>query len=338
MIDRLINAARAVGLLSASAFAACGGDAITVDHQASSTVPADFGIVHAVDVRGIIGRHGYADDEFLGPFGIHVADDRIIVIDDLAHRIQVFDERGTLTQVMGRFGSGALELAFPDAAWLDNRGELFIADTGNNRIQVWTPDGRFLREFGRGWRPGALRNPRDVRRSAAGDIIVADFSNGRIRVYRSDGVYQSDIGRSGRNAGLSGPIQMTYSAAGELFVSDTKRHAVMVFDQHGRFDRAFGTHGDAPGQLSSPHGLDFSPNGYLYVADHGNHRVQVFAPDGTPVGIIGGAGTVPGRLREPTDLSFSSDGRLFIVDRGNHRVQIWDVPRPEPTRGITSSR
>src|SRR4029453_2871211 len=125
-------------------------------------------------VVSVIGSHGSTDGSFLGPFGVTLSGaNEVIGVDDISHRISIFDVRGSFVRGYGKRGTASGELSFPDAVWVDEQNDrLYIADTGNNRIQVWDRTGRFLRTFGKAVFGSSLANPRDVLVAPNGEIFV----------------------------------------------------------------------------------------------------------------------------------------------------------------------
>ena len=67
---------------------------------------------------------------------------------------------------------------------VDEQGYIFVADSGNNRIQIFNPDGTFLRAFGRwGQSDGEFKGLEGIAVNAQGNILVADRENHRIQIF-----------------------------------------------------------------------------------------------------------------------------------------------------------
>jgi hypothetical protein len=85
---------------------------------------------------------------FSGPFGVFLGSaDRVYVADDLAHRVLVFDKHRQLVQTIGKKGSQAGDFAWLDGITVDSEGKLYVADTGNDRIQVLDRTGRAIKHL-----------------------------------------------------------------------------------------------------------------------------------------------------------------------------------------------
>ena len=67
---------------------------------------------------------------------------------------------------------------------VDELGFIFVADSGNNRIQIFNPDGTFLRAFGRwGQNDGEFKGLEGIAVNSKGNILVADRENHRIQIF-----------------------------------------------------------------------------------------------------------------------------------------------------------
>ncbi len=117
---------------------------------------------------GKAGIAGDGQDEFNAPSAVAVAPNGDIFVAD-GHggntnaRIMKFDKNGKLIKTWGHKGSGEGELNVPHALAFDSKGRLFVADRGNNRIQIFDQDGKFLEIWTQFSRPsGIFIDKRDV--------------------------------------------------------------------------------------------------------------------------------------------------------------------------------
>ncbi|RME44332.1 MAG: hypothetical protein D6796_11925 [Caldilineae bacterium] len=191
------------------------------------------------------------------------------------------------TLVWGHNGVAEGQFAAPRAVAVSPQGQVYVADSGNHRIQVFDANGEFLKAWGgvEGPGPGELTEPWGIAVGDDGRIYVADTWNHRIQVFDEDGNFLS---------------------------------------QFGAFADTQGDANAAPGAFWGPRDILIAPDGNLYVADTGNKRIQKFTPDGEFLGAWGGGGVVPGRFDEPTSLAMDSQGNLYVADAWNHRVQKFD--------------
>jgi len=107
-------------------------------------------------------------------------------------------------------------------------GTVYVADSCNHRIQVFDPDGKFLREQGRaGSNPGEFSYPYDVRVDAAGNQYVCEFGNSRITILDARDRVLEVIGGPGRLPGqFANPWAIALDSRGNLYVADSQNHRV----------------------------------------------------------------------------------------------------------------
>jgi DNA-binding beta-propeller fold protein YncE len=151
------------------------------------------------------GSLGVRDGQFTGPTGIAISSDgRIYVVDSLGYRVQAFTPQGEFLFKWGSLcdlyihpglgcsdpdGNGPLEmgdgqLSSPWGIAFDAAGHVYIADSANKRIQVFTSQGEYLLKWGRfGKGPGEFDNPVGVAIDSQGNIYVTDLNNNRVQKF-----------------------------------------------------------------------------------------------------------------------------------------------------------
>ncbi len=146
-----------------------------------------------------------------------------------AERVQRFSPDGKEVRfVIGHAGAGPGEFNRAEGLCVDAEDRLYVADSCNHRVQVFNPDGTFLRQFGRaGAAPGELSYPYDVRVDAAGHVFVCEFGNSRIQVFDVEGRSLEIIGGPGFAPGqFNNPWSLAMDSAGNLYVADAANHRV----------------------------------------------------------------------------------------------------------------
>jgi sugar lactone lactonase YvrE len=147
----------------------------------------------------------------------------------LRERVQRFAPRGTnLQQVIGRAGLGDGEFNRAEGLGLDRAGRLYVADSCNHRVQVFAPDGRWLRSYGKPGRGlGQLSYPYDVQVDAAGYQFVCEFGNSRVQVFDAQDRPVEIIGGAGSEPGrFANPWSIALDSRGHLYVADALNHRV----------------------------------------------------------------------------------------------------------------
>jgi iron(III) transport system permease protein len=133
-----------------------------------------------------------------------------------------------LLAVIGHAGTGPGEFNRPEGLWIDAQDRLYVADSCNHRIQVFSSDGKFLRTYGRpGKGKGELSYPYDICVDGVGRQYVCEFGNSRIQVFDANDQPLEIIGGPGADPGqFANPWGVALDSAGDLYVADSQNHRV----------------------------------------------------------------------------------------------------------------
>ena len=170
----------------------------------------------------------------------------------------------------------------PKGVAIDNNGKIYVADTGNNRIQIFSSSGAYEYSIGTGSSGsniGQFYSPSGVTVDSNGKIYVAESSNHRIQIFSNSGAYEFQISSSGGDIGLFRyPIDLALDSNGKIYVADYNNHRIQIFSNSGAYEYSIGTgsSGSNIGQFNRPSGVAVDSNGKIYVADYYNHRIQIF--------------------------------------------------------------
>ncbi len=193
------------------------------------------------------------------------------------HEFRVAD--GSRLRVIGGAGAGLLQFKQPAQVWVASDDYLFVADYGNNRVQVLTPRLDFHSFVG----VGQLSKPAGV--CADDDTVVVSEDAHRISVFnRGDGTLLRRFGSGGSGDGqLQYPRGLCFmSGHRRIAVADFDNNRVSVFSVEGEFVRHVGV-----GMLGGPQGVACSAFDELVVADYGNGCVVVFSASGELLETVG---------------------------------------------------
>lgn len=202
----------------------------------------------------------------------------------------------------------------PEAIAADADGNIYVADTGSHRIQVFRVDGTFVRAFGRlGNGNGEFYLPLGI--AVGGDrVYVADYHNSRGQVFTRSGAFVRSVGRPGGfdDDSLFEPAAIGVSPTGRTYLFDLRRGRVTRFSATGAFE--------AYHQLDYPGGLTLAVGAageFYYPSQFGGvNRVSL---DGALIRIGGETGQ-PGYIEKPGDLACAPDGSLWVHDVKTERV------------------
>ncbi len=223
-----------------------------------------------------------------------------------------------LLSQMGSYGSGPGQLDEPYGVVADASGRLYVADTMNSRIEVFSVQGDLLAVWGGyGGAPGQFRYPRDIKLDASGDVVVCDTQNHRIQVFTPAGVLLRTWGSFGTGPGqFDNPYSLTVGPDGSVYVVDAfENDRIQVFTGDGTFLRAW----SVPSQSSY---CAFDHLGRLWVTEPSAWLVQVYAPTGTWLATFGNYGDPSGPLHGPAGIAVDSEGRMWIASWDGGQVEV----------------
>lgn len=229
---------------------------------------------------------------------------------------------------LGAYHATISGLLDPGAVAIDDKGRIYVAESGRHRVSVFDKKGKPVRTIGRkGSGDGELFCPAGVAISTNGDVFVSDSGNHRIVVFDRKGQFRLSWGGYGSELGrLIHPMGLSVSDT-RVSVADAGNDRIQVFDRRGDVLRHFGEWGANPGQFRRPVDVDISRGASFHVLDRDNNRVQAFDPLGKNPRAWGGWGPFPDMLGAPLGICLR-EYRLYVADTANHRVQVASLNGP----------
>ncbi|MGA2543577.1 MAG: 6-bladed beta-propeller [Verrucomicrobiota bacterium] len=149
-----------------------------------------------------------------------------------SERVQKFTADGTkLPGGWGRLGDAPGEFNRAEGLAMDAQGRLYVADSCNQRIQIFSAEGKFLRAYGKaGSRAGEFSYPYDIQVDGAGRQYVCEFGNQRIQIFDAQNQPLEILGGPGAAPGqFSEPWSIALDSKGNLYVADALNHRVQKF-------------------------------------------------------------------------------------------------------------
>ncbi len=322
-------------------------------------------VIRKIDANGIRSIAGYfptADIAIDAGGNVFIADPVHHVILELTST-DIFIVAGNLGAGFAGDGGPAISASLnaPKGIAFDNAGNLFIADTGNNRIRMVDSDGIITTVAGNGT-PGfrgdggpanqaGLLNPNDVAVDRYGDLFIADAGSNRIRRVDSTGTITTVAGGGAtdqddlpaRSVFLQGPSSIAFDTSGALYVVDGHSRVrridtagiIHAFAGTWPVPEATGDNGPATAaRLSGPSGIAFDTTGNLYIADTNAQRIRRVSPDGgqpviTSISVSSGtrgatlSATIIGlNFNEATAVSFSGTGVTARIGSGRNSTTL----------------
>jgi len=288
---------------------------------------------------------------FSDPFGVVIGSDGTLYISDAgdSNRIRKLTREGTLLTVAGEkegFADG-IPASFntPSGLALDDEGNLYVADTGNNRIRKVTTEGVVSTVAGNG-SAGYVEGPASavefngpigVAVDSQKNIYVADTYNDRIRKITADGVVSTLAGSAGpgyrdgpaSNAQFDTPCGIVIKTDGTLIVADTGNGKLRQISPAGDVTTLAITFDADPNRnwLRTPIGLALTHDGFLYVTEQDRGTIIQIDPNGRAVVLAGNhegysEGFGPdARFNHPTGIAIDNRGDLVVADSANYLLR-----------------
>ena len=221
----------------------------------------------------------------------------------------------------GGEGSSAGRFIGPWGVTVNERNKIAVTDRHNNRVQIFSSDGTYLKSFGRnGDQEGEFVQPCGIAYLNNGNIVVADSGNDRLQIFTEQGEYLTQIGSEGNlDHQFNYPCGLSVDSDGNIIVADADNKLVKIFTPSGQFLRNFGED-----LLVNPcHCIQ--KNQYFIVSDWGDDNIKVFNTDGDFLNKFGNKGEGDGEFHELRFLSVDKAGHLMVCDSANDRVQILEL-------------
>jgi uncharacterized repeat protein (TIGR01451 family) len=319
---------------------------------------------------GYSGDGGAATSASLSyPSGVAVDTTGNLFIADAANdRLRKVGTNGVITTVAGNgapgyFGDGgaatSASLYCPRGVAVDAAGNLFIADSNNNRIREVNLAGIIETVAGNGAAgysgdggvatSASLFYPWGVAVDAAGNVLIADSYNSRLRTVSPSGLIATAAGKgtsgfsgdggSATNASLHYPYGVAVDAIGEIFIADSYNNRVRMVSPNGLMATSAGNGtatfaGDGGAATNAslyyPYGVAVDATGNLFVVDCNNHRIRKVSSNGVITTVAGnglaryfgdGGAATNASLCWPSGVAVDAFGDIFIADSANHRIR-----------------
>ena len=268
------------------------------------------------------------------------ADGSLFVADSRNHRIVHLDQQGMFLNAFGGYGNvmdGEVPGGLMNEPWgvaVGPDGNIYVADTWNHRIQVFTPDGQFLRmwsAFEVNGLPDGFWGPRGIAVDQTGRVFVTDTGKQRVVVFDSNGSYLTQFGSLGLDAGnLDEPVGIEIGSDGNIYIADTWNYRVQVFepDPTGlqfRSVRLWEVDAWSSDTLENKPFLALDPDGTVYITDPDRGRVIGFDSEGNFKILWGGfdnsylMGVISG-------IAATSNGTVWVSDATSNTLLLFQPP------------
>ncbi|MEK7432285.1 MAG: NHL repeat-containing protein [Cyanobacteriota bacterium] len=342
------------------------------------TLPIQTGLINTI---GGNGTAAFSDNAIATngnvnlPTGIAIDSSRNLYIADTAnHRIRKIDIDGSITTIAGTgtgtfSGDGGLATSAtinnPNGLAVDKLGNIYIADTSNNRIRkIDASSGNITTIAGTGTpsfsgdsglaTSATINNPNALTLDSLGNIYIADTINNRIRKIDvssgnittiagiGTGAFSGDSGQAG-SAEINNPKGLALDASDNIYIADTSNSRIRRIDfSTGIITTVAGTgsasfSGDGglatSATINNPNSLSIDKTGNIYIADTTNHRIRRIDFSSGNITTVVGSSTggsfgasdflqgTSSILNLPSGVAVDSSSNIYLADTSNNRIR-----------------
>ena len=304
------------------------------------------------------GVSGSGNGNFNEPRGVLVYGSTVYVADMGNLRIQTFTEAGTYTgqwscaypneltsdshgnlimvsggDIANYTTSGALNSRWSTSAacgkfnsprdvTIDSSDNVYVLDSGNNRVEVFNSSGAFVSAWGKqGSGNGEFYTPSGIAVDSSGYVYITDTLNYRVQKFDNNGNFIRSWG-TGPGAGLTqfrNPWGIAVdSITSEVYVADGENGRVSKYSTSGDYVGTF-----VVSDLSSHQPTDVAVDlsGNVFVVDTSISAVEMFTRGGTLGDTWGLYGKNTGELCYPAGIALDSLGNIYLTEFSNNRAQ-----------------
>lgn len=287
-------------------------------------------------VAGIPNQSGNASNQLYHPFGLYLDwENTLYITDGYNSRIQKYTKDASFGETVagqssGINGSEAAYLNYPRDVQVDIDGNIYVADSQNNRIQLWKKGAtKGVTIAGKGLFNNSTEQiftPYGMKRHPVSNAIyVTDYLKNRILYFAPGNTFGIVAIESGNNNQLFGPMGFCIDVNSNSFlIANYLGNNTVRWNSSASTWAPFTT-GISSLVLVSPTDLTVDPMGNIYVVDHTNHQLLFFPVGVSNDTIIAGSTGLKGHnatlLDYPSSIVLDNQLNIYIADLFNHRVQ-----------------
>ncbi|CAF0738062.1 unnamed protein product [Rotaria sordida] len=335
-----------IGLVLSIAIAVTLGVLLTKSKTTTNTMSVLRWNPTAITIAGSTGQKGNASNLLYVPFGLALdSSNALYIADGFNNRVQKYSSGQSFGvtvagQANGSWNSTSSYLYFPSDVTVDSNDNVYVTDTFNYRLQLWTSGSSTGTSVAGTGISGSTNNMLSIvygvtRDPNSGTLYISDTGNHRVMRYLS-GVSSGTVIAGGNGAGLSitqlsNPIGLCFdSSTNSLLIANYGANNIVrwtIGAQNWTFvaGNLNGSSGMTSNELNQPTDVILDSMGNIYVVDMGNNRIQFFSYDqsnGTTIaGVTASNGNDSILLNNPYSVALDNQFNLYVADTYNHRVQ-----------------
>jgi len=260
----------------------------------------------------------FSVSSFAGHLGVDNASRQVL---ESSHTETLYTSKGVLAEsifVIDRF-SQEQRFAAPMGVFYDkHRDEIYVADTGNDQVDIFDANGQPLFQIRS---DQGLDAPLDVVVTRENQIYISQKGVSHLQLFDFRGRHLAAF--QGPDSSPFKPGRMCLDAEGNLYVADRERAKILVYDSQGYIRFQFGGKGEGEGEFRLISGIAVDSSGRIYVADSKQRPIQVFDRNGQFLMTFGSHGHRNEEFSFPGGICVDEKDRLWVVDTFSHKVKIF---------------
>lgn len=224
------------------------------------------------------------------------------------------------TNTFGAYGKENGQTREPRGITYSPKYGYYVSDSGNDRIEVFGADGKFVRVIGEqagfmgsSAKEGRMDGPAAVAADSNGGVFVADEGNARLQQFANSGMFVNAVGPKLGKYTLDTPVSVIILPDNRRLLLDRELKKIFELLPNGNLKLAWGEAGVNPGQFIDPVSLAYDGREFVYVLDAGDCRVKIFDREGKFRAAFFAKGTGRGEYLRPEQLAFYGNN-LYITD------------------------
>ncbi len=252
---------------------------------------------------------GITAGEVESPQGLSIANKQLYVADAGNDRVDQFAVKAEYqleyAAQYGSEGTGNGQLNIPGGVAIAPAGDMYIADTGNNRMERWNGE----KTTGTSLTHTTLYDP------TTGNVVETRSPGAGTGEPEGSGsyIYKQAFGALGSGHGqVNTPHGVAVAENGTVYLADTKNSRVDELSASGEYITQFGEKGTGSGELVEPAAIAIGKNGDVYVTDTAQSKVKQYSPTGTYIRTI----TDSLEAGEHVVGISASEGHIYTVAEG----------------------
>lgn len=219
----------------------------------------------------------------------------------------------------GEKGDKPQHMFKPQGVSADINGNIYVTDTGNHRLQKFSPKGALISFIGGfGWEREQFQIPTDIFVYNSLDIYIADFDNGRVERYDKDlnsiTSYYSNENWNPKYQ-FEFPNSVCISLHGDFFIVDSENDRIIKLNSSFEPELSFGGYDWGQGVLEEASHVYVSKNDIVYVTDSAAHKILVYDYYGNYLFDIGAE-----LFHTPRGLCVDELENIFVADAGHDQI------------------